>query len=213
MCDVESMDVLPMFPLGTVLLPGQPLPLQAFEPRYLTMLRDVAAGDGRFGVVLIERGFEVGGGDQRFAIGCVASIEQVRPMGGGRVGLIARGQERIEVARWLPDDPYPRAEITRLPDLTWDEDDAPRLAETERTVRRALTVMSEYRSPALPADIELADDPVTRSWQLAWVAQLGALDQLTLLRSSSLGELLETTTRLTSEALELLPLQSPDKPD
>lgn len=213
MCDVESMDVLPMFPLGTVLLPGQPLPLQVFEPRYLTMLRDVAAGAGGFGVVLIERGFEVGGGDQRFAIGCVASIEQVRPMGGGRVGLIARGQERIEVARWLPDDPYPRAEITRLPDLTWADDDAPRLAETERTVRRALTVMSEYRSPALPADIELADDPVTRSWQLAWVAQLGALDQLALLRSSSLGELLETTTRLTSEAIELLPLQSPDELD
>nr|WP_238148157.1 LON peptidase substrate-binding domain-containing protein [Janibacter hoylei] len=50
-----------MFPLGTVLLPGQPLPLQVFEPRYLTMLRDVADGDGRFGVVLIDRGFEVGG--------------------------------------------------------------------------------------------------------------------------------------------------------
>ena len=110
------MDALPMFPLGTVLLPGQPLPLQVFEPRYLTMLRDVAAGDGRFGVVLIERGFEVGGGDQRFAVGCVASIEQVRPMGGGRVGLIARGQERIEVARWLPDDPYPLAEAENWPD-------------------------------------------------------------------------------------------------
>lgn len=213
MCDVESMDVLPMFPLGTVLLPGQPLPLQIFEQRYLTMLRDVAAGDGRFGVVLIERGFEVGGGDQRFAVGCVASIEQVRPMGGGRVGLIARGQERIEVARWLPDDPYPRAEVARLPDLRWADDDAPRLAETEHTVRRALTVMSEYRSPALPADIELADDPVTRSWQLAWVAQLGALDQLALLRSSSLDQLLETTARLTIEALELLPLQSPDEPE
>ncbi|WP_415830929.1 LON peptidase substrate-binding domain-containing protein [Janibacter anophelis] len=59
------MDVLPMFPLGTVLLPGNPLPLQVFEPRYLAMLRDIAGGDGRFGVVLIERGFEVGGGDQR----------------------------------------------------------------------------------------------------------------------------------------------------
>lgn len=204
------MDILPMFPLGAVLLPGQPLPLQVFEPRYLTMLRDVAATDGRFGVVLIERGFEVGGGDQRFAIGCVASIEQVRPMGGGRVGLIARGQERFEVARWLPEDPYPRAEVTRLPDLTWTDDDAPRLAATEATVRRALSVMSEYRSPTLPADIELADDPVTRSWQLAWIAQLGALDQLALLRSSSLGGLLGSTARLTREALELLPMQRPD---
>jgi hypothetical protein len=70
--------------------------------------------------------------------------------------------------------------------------------------------MSEYRSPALPADIELADDPVTRSWQLAWIAQLGSLDQLALLRSSSLGELLESTARMTREALELLPMQRPD---
>ncbi|WP_370670792.1 LON peptidase substrate-binding domain-containing protein, partial [Janibacter anophelis] len=31
-----------MFPLGTVLLPGNPLPLQVFEPRYLAMLRDIA---------------------------------------------------------------------------------------------------------------------------------------------------------------------------
>lgn len=161
MCDVESMDVLPMFPLGTVLLPGQPLPLQIFEQRYLTMLRDVAAGDGRFGVVLIERGFEVGGGDQRFPIGCLAGIEQVRPMPGGRVGLLARGQERIEVVDWLPDDPYPRAEVRRLPDLTWAADDAPGLAATEATVRRALSVMSEYRQDVWPADVELADDSIT----------------------------------------------------
>ena len=213
MCDVESMDVLPMFPLGAVLLPGQPLPLQVFEPRYLTMLRDMAAGAGRFGVVLIERGFEVGGGDQRFAMGCVASIEQVRPMGGGRVGLLARGLERIEVVDWLSDDPYPRAEVRRLPDLTWTADDAPELATTEATVRRALSVMSEYRQDVWPADVELADASVTRAWQLAWVAPLGALDQLTLLRSTSVSELLETTVRLTSEALELLPLQSPDEPE
>ena len=205
------MDVLPMFPLGSPLLPGQPMPLQVFEPRYLAMLRDVAEGEGRFGVVLIERGFEVGGGDERFAIGCVAGIEQVRPMPDGRVGLLARGQERIEIVEWLPDDPYPRAEVRRLPDLTWGGDDAPRLAETEGTVRRALAVMSEYRQQVWPADVELSDDPVTRSWQLAWIAPLGAFDQLTLLRSESLGELLETTERLTREALELLPLPSPDE--
>ncbi|WP_218005455.1 LON peptidase substrate-binding domain-containing protein [Janibacter limosus] len=111
------MDVLPMFPLGASLLPGSPLPLQVFEPRYLAMLRDIAAGDGRFGVVLIERGFEVGGGDQRFSIGTVASVEQVSPMGDGRIGLLARGRERFEVVRWLEDDPYPRAEVRLLP--TW----------------------------------------------------------------------------------------------
>jgi uncharacterized protein len=38
-----------------------------FEPRYQALLDLVLAGDRRFGIVLIERGFEVGGGDHRFA--------------------------------------------------------------------------------------------------------------------------------------------------
>ena len=165
-----------MFPLGSPLLPGQPLPLQVFEPRYLAMLRDIAEGEGEFGVVLIERGFEVGGGDARFSVGCVASIEQARAMPDGRVRLLARGQERVEVLDWLPDDPYPRAEVRRLPDLMWSGEHTALLAGTERTVRRALTLMSEYREQVWPADIALADDPVTRAWQLAWVAPIGAID-------------------------------------
>lgn len=201
-----------MFPLGSALLPGCPLPLQIFEPRYLTMLQDVADGDGRFGVVLIERGFEVGGGDQRFSIGTVATIEQVRPTADGRVRLLARGEDRFEVVQWLSDDPYPRAEVRLLPALEWSSELVSRLAETERTVRRALVVMSEHRADLWPSDVELSDDPVTRSWQLAGISPLGALDQLTLLRSSSVDELLEHTVRLTTEALDLLPMQFPDDP-
>lgn len=207
------MDVLPMFPLGTALLPAQPLPLQIFEPRYLTMMEAVTEGDGRFGVVLIERGTEVGGGDERFPIGCVASIEQARPMPGGRVGILARGRERLEVIRWLPEDPYPRAEVRYLPDLTWSEEQAERLAETEHAVRRAVSVMSEYRPQPWPADVELTEDPVARSWQLAGIAPLGPLDQLSLLRASSVEELLERTAQLTGDALDLLALQFPEDPE
>ena len=60
-----TMAVLPMFPLGTVLLPGAVLPLHVFEPRYRQLVQDCLAGEPEFGVVLIERGSEVGGGDQR----------------------------------------------------------------------------------------------------------------------------------------------------
>ena len=58
------MAVMPMFPLGTVLLPGGVLPLHVFEPRYRKMVTDcVESPDHEFGVVLIERGSEVGGGE------------------------------------------------------------------------------------------------------------------------------------------------------
>ena len=65
-----------MFPLGTVLLPFAHLPLHIFEPRYRALVKDCLAGDGEFGVVLIERGHEVGGGDVRFGVGTVARIVQ-----------------------------------------------------------------------------------------------------------------------------------------
>ena len=64
-----------MFPLGKVLVPGEVLPLHVFEPRYRQLVVDLLAADDRppeFGVVLIERGWEVGGGDARTDIGTVA---------------------------------------------------------------------------------------------------------------------------------------------
>ena len=60
---------LPMFPLSAVLFPHATMPLHVFEPRYRTLMQDCLAGDPRFGVVLIERGSEVGGGDQRSRLG------------------------------------------------------------------------------------------------------------------------------------------------
>ena len=62
-----------MFPLGTVLFPHAPLPLHIFEPRYRALVQECIDGDGEFGVVLIERGFEVGGGDTRFGTGRTGS--------------------------------------------------------------------------------------------------------------------------------------------
>ena len=46
-------DVVPLFPLGYVLLPGSPLPLHIFERRYRQLLSDIDAGlhARAFGVV------------------------------------------------------------------------------------------------------------------------------------------------------------------
>src|SRR3954464_862389 len=80
---------MPMFPLGTVLFPHAPLPLHLFEERYRLLAETCLRGDGRFGVVLIERGFEVGGGDQRFGVGTVARIVEAARTPDGRYLLPA----------------------------------------------------------------------------------------------------------------------------
>ena len=108
--------VLPMFPLGRVLFPGGVLQLHIFEDRYRTMMGDVMASDRRFGVVLIERGSEVGGGDVRLKIGAIARVQEARRMADGRWLVRAVGIHRLRVRRWLPDGPYPMAEVEVFPD-------------------------------------------------------------------------------------------------
>src|SRR4051794_10356627 len=194
----------PMFPLGTVLFPAMPAVLRIFEDRYLAMLATVLQEEpSEFGIVLIERGVEVGGGDHRFDVGTFARITQLLE-GEGFVGLVAEGARRFEVERWLPDDPYPRAEIRLLPELHWDERHRPLLDETQQTVRRVLAQASEFAEQRWSADVELVDDPVAAAWQLAGIAPLGELDQIALLRATSVEGLLADVQRLAIEALDTL---------
>jgi uncharacterized protein len=191
------MAVLPMFPLGTVLFPHMPLRLRVFEERYLIMLSGLLKrGNLRFGVVLIERGHEVGGGEQRFGSGTIAEVLQVTA-DQGLVNLAARGANRIEVIDWLDDDPHPRADVRVLPDLLWFHGLEALLEKADRVVRRSLAVATEFTDNVWPADIQLSAHPVEAAWQLAGIAPISAIDQLTLLQSATLEQLLTRLIDLT----------------
>lgn len=193
-----------MFPLSRPLMPGMPLPLRLFEPRYLAMLETVLVREpADFGVVLIERGTEAGGGETRFDIGTMARVAQVAPDGDTFV-LIAHGSSRFTVDRWLPDDPYPQAEVQDVPDLAWDDELDVALFAAEDAIRSDLVRASELIDLEYAPDTPLGDDPVERSWQLAGISLLGELDQLELLRATSVGQLLEQTVEASAAALELL---------
>lgn len=182
---------LPMFPLGSVLFPHMPLALRVFEERYLVMLsRVLPLEPAEFGVVLIERGQEVGGGEHRFSYGTVAQIAEV-DTADGVVVLVAQGDRRIEVTEWLPDDPFPTARVRVLPELDWDDDLTELKERADVAVRRALASVAEVGQSQWPADIELSDDPVAFVWQLAAIAPLGPLDQVALLKSTSTRQLLD----------------------
>ncbi|WP_089909622.1 LON peptidase substrate-binding domain-containing protein [Leifsonia sp. 21MFCrub1.1] len=190
----------PMFPLGSVLFPFVPIPLRVFEPRYLTMVgRLLDEDEPEFGVVLIERGPEAGGGDQRASVGTMARLVSAAARADDLL-IIAVGTRRVTVERWVDDDPYPQAELSTLPDLEWSEELAPLRTEAEAVVRR---VIARVADPDSDADIELADDPVAAVWQLAAIAPLGEYDRYTLLRSTSMGGLLRQLIDLTIEAEEL----------
>jgi uncharacterized protein len=201
-----------MFPLGMVLLPHMPLPLRLFEPRYLVMLSRLLEDDEpEFGVVLIERGRESGGqdGQVRFGVGTMARITHVAA-GEDDVQLLARGTRRVEVVEWLEDDPYPRAIVRELPELEWDEELRGLRDRAEDAVRSFRARASEFAELAGDVDVELDDDPVASSWQLAGIAPIGPLDQLRLLRSTSLRQLLSQLIEAVEEASQVLRASSVD---
>jgi len=193
--------IMPMFPLSSVLFPYMPLRLRVFEERYLIMLADLLKNEvAQFGVVLIERGWEVGGGEQRFDLGTIAEITQLGAQE-SVVGLVAQGGRRFDVTQWLKDAPHPRAEISEIADLEWDIGLWQLREETEQLVRRTLAVASEFAGNVWPADIELSPDPAAAAWQLAAIAPLNALDQVRLLRAGSFEELLGRVSELTQEVV------------
>jgi Lon protease-like protein len=184
------MDAFPIFPLGSVLFPGMPLPLRVFEPRYLALLSDILGDEpSEFGVVLIERGSEVGGGEQRFPVGTIAQVTDL-DASEDFVVLVAEGTHRFEVTAWLDDDPYPKAEIRILDDFDWEESLGPLREKADAAVRSLLTLATELAGEGWPADVELSADPVAASWQLAAIAPLGPMDQVQLLNSADLPTLL-----------------------
>jgi Lon protease-like protein len=198
----ESTRRLAMFPLSAVLFPYATLPLHVFEPRYRALAEDCLAGDREFGVVLIDRGSEVGGGDHRVGVGTVAHIVDSSTFDDGRRLLVTQGGGRFRVTEWLDDDPYPVAEVTEIP----DDAVIPGLSMTdvqraESAVRRCRGLLSELgAAPPMAFDQRPDDGPGEQLWRLCASAPSGALDSQRLLetddptaRVSLLIDLVEAT--------------------
>ena len=111
-----------MFPLGTVLVPHQLLPFQVFEPRYRVLVEHCLTTDRRFGVVLIERGSEVGGGDVRFDVGTVAEIGESVAVTGRAVCARHGRHGRFRLSRGSPMIPTrgPRSQLIGEPAAVGD---------------------------------------------------------------------------------------------
>ena len=196
-----------MFPLGTVLLPFAHLPLHIFEPRYRALVKDVLASDGEFGVVLIERGQEVGGGDQRFGVGTVARVMQTAELPDGRWLLDAVGTDRIRITEWLPDDPYPLAMVEAVADEGGPEDEAEaveRRTRVERLLRQVLALQVELGFPAPSAVRTLDENPGVAAFEAALLSPIGPMDTQKVLEATSTVARLELIETLLTEAREFL---------
>jgi Lon protease-like protein len=200
-----SAQELPMFPLGSVLLPSTAIALHIFEPRYRAMARHCVDGDGRLGVVLIERGSEVGGGDVRFDVATAARVAEAVELPDGRWAIAVVGEGRIRVRRWLDEDPYPRAEVVPCDDRPAGPGAAARRDELDRLLRRVLALRSELgEGAAADGPVELDPDPEAATWQAVALAPLGPMDAQRVLSTDGVDERLDLVLAMLDEEAVVL---------
>jgi len=116
-------ETLPLFPLGTVLLPGASLPLHIFEPRYRQLTVDLVTGavPGKlFGVVAVREGWtpDDHGMDGVHHVGCTAELRDVRRLPDGRFDIVTRGARRFRLLEIDTETkPYLMGTVEYLPDV------------------------------------------------------------------------------------------------
>jgi len=124
--------LLPLFPLDVVLLPGTPLPLHIFEPRYKEMIGECLTNEAPFGVI---RALEGGIAE----VGCTAGIVTVtKKYSDGRLDLIAEGRKRFEVLELNEERPFLQAEVLLIPDEPADVQPADR----DRAIQLHLEILT-----------------------------------------------------------------------
>lgn len=155
--------LIPLFPLGTVLLPGAPLPLHIFEERYRRLVADLLElepHDRQFGVVAIQAGREVGadGVQALHEIGCVAQVATTKPIPDGTYELETIGTRRFRLLEIDEASPYLRGNVEWLPEPAGDTEELmPVVTERYISYRAELARMhgAALDPPELPGDPRL----------------------------------------------------------
>jgi Lon protease-like protein len=185
------MTIRPMFPLESVRLPGEDLPLRIFEPRYGALVRECLSSAMEFGVVLIAAGREVGGGESRCDVGAMAHIVNFQDFGDGRYRLECDMRERIRVTSWLDDDPYPRADVEPWPDESGPTVTGGDINVVEDRVMEMFERIASARHATLPPRQELlgepepGDDAGKRLYALSARVPMGQADRYSVLEAPS----------------------------
>ena len=202
-----------VFPLSAAHLPGDRILLRVFEQRYRALVSDVMSEGGEFATVLIARGAEVGGNDDRFDHGVLVRVDEVREVSDllPSSGLLLAGVavECCTIATWHPDDPYPRAELTTSIERPLTRRELSDVASSlSLLAQRTRTLLASLSGEDLPApspefvavaagrwwDAALAEQEAWGAfWAVARQVPCGPLDRHQFLLP---GNLAERTVRL-----------------
>jgi len=182
-----GMENLPLFPLHTVLFPGQLLPLHIFEPRYRQMIGECIQHAHPFGVVLIRSGEEVGEVAEPVDVGTTAQIVQVESVADDRMNILCVGKARFRIAQLLHDKPYLSGRVELWPWEPYQAGSAD-VDRIRRQLDRYVRTLAENTEGQL--ELTLPDEPAALANIAASVLQVESSEKQRLLITSSISAML-----------------------
>jgi len=196
--------LLPLFPLGTVLFPGMPMPLHVFEPRYRQLMEDHGDDMLPFGISLIKGTREPGRDWEAHAVGTAASILRRRQRADGRWDIVVEGERRYRVLAIDHSRAYDVATIEWLDDEIGDP------AEADTLLRTVTAQFQRYVSGITRltgrefTGIDLVDEPIRASYDLTSRLPLHTWERQRLLEAKTAVDRLNELSLIVERELALL---------
>ena len=130
---MPSETIIPLFPLGLVLLPQMPLPLHIFEERYKLMIAECLQNNTGFGIVFLD-------GSDIQSMGCTARILKVlKRYDDGRLDILTQGKERFVVKDMYDRKPYLEGRVTYFDDEPEEDTDA-----CQKLARSGMALLKQF---------------------------------------------------------------------
>lgn len=131
---------LPLFPLDTVVFPGQDVTLHIFEPRYKELVRDCEESKTTFGMPPVRRG-------KIFPYGTELELVQVlKRYPAGEMDVLTRGARVFHVTKFHKEV---RDKLYSGGDVAWLENDPSFDAEVQREIVELINRVLELRGADL----------------------------------------------------------------
>lgn len=159
--NLEELAEIALFPLATVLFPGTVLPLHIFEDRYKKMIRYSIEHGGVFGLqycgdAAIGQETPPAAG----SVGCIANINSVVPLEGGRMNIVSTGLIRYKIVGLVQSTPFVVARIEPVTDDLEPGEDLNRIFDDiVELCRRFLAAAQALDESPAPVNQDLPDEP------------------------------------------------------
>jgi len=200
--------VLPILPLrGLVAYPHSPIPLTIGQARSIRLIDDVVGGQRLVGLVSSRQPeLEEPGPQDLYRFGTIASIERLLRAADGTIRLIVQGLARFELASFVSEEPYLKAEIELRPETV---EQGVEIEAQVRAVKDQFQQIAEL-VPSLPrellAGVLMLDDPLYVVYTVTNYQRMDLETAQAILEENSASEKLKRLMVVLTREVEVLSL-------